>query len=59
MKKPKDKANEREKKPGSDILKPSDSAHLGSSNAFEETENPTSKDNDNISDERLDEILGE
>ena len=33
--------------------------HLGSSNAFEETENPLSRDADNISDEKLDELLGE
>ena len=32
--------------------------HLGSSNAFEETENPLSRDADNISDEKLDELLG-
>ena len=31
--------------------------HLGSSNAFEETENPISRENDDISDEKLDEIL--
>ena len=40
-------------------VKPSDSAHLGSPNAFEETENPSSKDPDNISDEMLDELLDE
>lgn len=33
--------------------------HLGSSNAFEETENPSSRDPDNISDEKLDELLDE
>ena len=32
--------------------------HLGSSNAFEETENPLSRDPDNISDEKLDELIG-
>jgi hypothetical protein len=37
--------------------KQSDAEHLGSSNAFEETENPFSKDADNISDEKLDELL--
>ena len=37
----------------------SENAHLGSSNAFEETENPLSRDPDDISDERLDELLGE
>jgi hypothetical protein len=33
--------------------------HLGSSNAFEETENPLSRDPDDISDEKLDELIGE
>ena len=37
--------------------KTSDNAHVGSSNAFEETENPLSRDADNISDEKLDELL--
>ena len=32
--------------------------HVGSSNAFEKTENPLSRDADNISDEKLDELLG-
>jgi hypothetical protein len=36
-----------------------DTSHLGSSNAFEKTENPLSQDADNISDERLDELIGE
>ena len=36
-----------------------ENGHLGSSNAFEETENPLSRDADNISDEKLDELLGE
>jgi hypothetical protein len=31
--------------------------HIGSADAFEETENPLSKDADNISDEKLDELL--
>lgn len=35
------------------------SDHLGSSYAFEETENPLSRDADNISDEKLDEMLDE
>ena len=35
------------------------SKHLGSSSAFEETEDPLSRDPDNISDEKLDELLGE
>lgn len=34
-------------------------SHLGSSNAFEETENPLSRDPDDISDEKLDELIGE
>ncbi len=38
-------------------VKSLDDEHLGSSNAFEETENPFSKDADNISDEKLDELL--
>jgi hypothetical protein len=36
-----------------------DNTHLGSSNAFEETENPLSRDADDISDEKLDELIGE
>lgn len=59
MKKPKENVKEKENKTGLYVTKPSDSAHLGSSNAFEETENPLSKDPDDISDERIDEILGE
>ena len=39
--------------------KTSDNVHIGSSNAFEETENPLSKDLDDVSDERLDELLDE
>jgi len=38
---------------------PAENSHLGSSNAFEETENPLSRDADNISDEKLDELLSE
>jgi hypothetical protein len=37
--------------------KKQESAHLGSSNAFTKTESPFSKDADNISDEKLDELL--
>jgi hypothetical protein len=37
----------------------SENTHLGSSDAFTETENPLSDDPDNISDEKLDEILGD
>jgi hypothetical protein len=47
------------KKSKAKINKTADSTHLGSSNAFEETENPISKDPDDISDEKLDELLGE
>jgi hypothetical protein len=36
----------------------SKNTHLGSPNAFKETENPLSRDADNISDERLDELIG-
>jgi len=36
-----------------------ENTHLGSSDAFTETENPLSDDPDNISDEKLDEILGD
>jgi hypothetical protein len=38
---------------------PQDNNHVGSSNAFAETEDPLSRDPDNISDEKLDELLGE
>ena len=41
------------------IQKTSENTHLGSSNAFEETENTTSRDADNISDEKLDEMIGD
>jgi hypothetical protein len=47
------------KKSKAKINKTTASTHLGSSNAFEETENPISKDPDDISDEKLDELLGE
>jgi hypothetical protein len=33
--------------------------HLGSSNAFEGTENTLSRDRDNVSDEMLDELIGD
>ena len=42
-----------------DNQKTSENTHLGSSNAFEETENTLSRDADNISDEMLDEMLGD
>jgi hypothetical protein len=57
MKKPNENVKERDNKSELNVVKPSDSAHLGSSNAFEETENTLSKDLDNISDEKLDELL--
>jgi hypothetical protein len=53
----KDKPKEENKKPESKVNKLADNAHLGSSNAFEETENPLSRDADNISDEKLDEWI--
>ncbi|HSZ31691.1 MAG TPA: hypothetical protein VK772_00190 [Puia sp.] len=59
MKKTNNKVKEREEISEPEITKPNASKHLGSSNAFEETENPLSKDLDNISDERLDELLDE
>jgi len=45
------------KKPEIKSPKTTDPAHLGSSNAFEETENPLSRDADDISDEKLDKLL--
>ena len=55
---PDPKKNESSRKKG----KPKDiktefSEHVGSADAFEETENPLSKDADHISDEKLDELL--
>lgn len=41
------------------INKKAQDTHIGSSNAFEETENPLSRDPDDISDEKLDELLDE
>lgn len=55
----KDNSKGKGKKPKRKNQITSDSTHLGSSNAFEETENPLSRDADNISDEKLDELLGE
>jgi hypothetical protein len=55
----KDRSKEKKKKSKPKIQKSSDHNHLGSSNAFEETENPLSRDADDISDEKLDELLGE
>ncbi len=39
--------------------KQGDPGHIGSSNAFEKTENPLSGDPDDISDEKLDELIEE
>lgn len=51
-------------KQGDKITKPikentSENVHLGSSNAFEETESIETHDTREISDEKLDEIIGE
>jgi hypothetical protein len=59
MDKPKQPLDEDIEKGKLKIQKKVNSTHLGSSNAFEETENPLSRDADNISDEKLDELLGE
>ncbi len=59
MKKHKSEKEEEKKYLNQQHVKPNDNKHLGSSNAFEETENPLSRDSDNLSDERLDELLGE
>jgi hypothetical protein len=59
MEETKENPEKKSKKPKAKTNKTASSAHLGSSNAFEETENPISKDPDNISDEKLDELLGE
>jgi hypothetical protein len=55
----KDKSETENKKPKEKIKIPADNSHLGSSNAFEETENPLSRDPDDISDEKLDELISE
>lgn len=49
----------KEKKNPVDPFSPSkmESSHLGSSDAFEETEDPGSRDPDGITDEKLDEWL--
>jgi len=54
-----DSSKDKMKKSKSKKSQQSENANLGSSNAFEETENPLSRDPDDISDERLDELLGE
>ena len=59
MKEQKDNSKINIKKLKEKDKKPIDNAHVGSSNAFEETENPLSRDADDISDEKLDELIGE
>lgn len=54
----KDLSKEEKKNTDSPAKKIMENAHLGSSNAFEETENPLSRDADDISDEKLDEMIG-
>jgi hypothetical protein len=57
MQKRKDEPEENSKNTKVKTQKTSENTHLGSSNAFEETENTLSRDADNISDEKLDEML--
>ncbi|HEV3224399.1 MAG TPA: hypothetical protein VGZ90_16075 [Puia sp.] len=59
MVEPKENSKGKIKKLKVKINKTPNEKHLGSSNAFEETENPLSKDPDDISDEKLDELLDE
>ena len=59
MQKQKDEQEEKSKNTKVKIQKISENTHLGSSNAFEETENTLSRDADNISDEKLDDLLGD
>ena len=59
MQKRKDEPEEESKNTKVKTQKTSENTHLGSSNAFEETENTLSRDADNISDEKLDEMLGD
>jgi hypothetical protein len=59
MKKRKDDPKEKSKNTKVEFQKNPENTHIGSSNAFEETENPLSRDADNISDEKLDELLGD
>lgn len=58
MKKQIHNPEEKSKNTKVDFQKNYENTHLGSSEAFEETENPLSRDDDNISDEKLDEQLG-
>jgi hypothetical protein len=55
----KNNTKKKSKTPKSDEGEFKPNIHLGSSNAFEETENPLSRDPDNISDEKLDELIGD
>jgi hypothetical protein len=55
----KEQPKEERKNSGVHSKKISENSHLGSSNAFEETENTLSRDPDNISDEKLDELIGD
>jgi small nuclear ribonucleoprotein (snRNP)-like protein len=58
MQQPKDEPEDKSKNTKVKIQNTSENTHLGSSNAFEETENTVSRDADNISDEKLDDMLG-
>jgi hypothetical protein len=60
-KKPSSSGKKKEKNAPVDPFSPGkpDDSHLGSSNAFEETEDPGSPDPDDITDEKLDEWLNE
>ena len=58
MKKQKSNTEKKSKTTKVEFQKISENTHLGSSQAFEETENPLSRDDDNISDEKLDDQLG-
>ncbi len=53
-----DRSKDKKKNTDSTGKLPAENVHLGSSNAFEETENPLSRDADDISDEKLDELIG-
>jgi hypothetical protein len=53
----KEQPKEKQKDSGPAGKEITEKTHLGSSNAFEETENPLSRDADNISDEKLDDLI--
>jgi hypothetical protein len=59
IKEQKDNSKNKIKKTKEKDKKPVDNNHLGSSNAFEETERTLSRDADDISDEKLDELMDE